>query len=84
MSRCVCDTIRAVSHQVDHNAELQAGLLNSWNFDMEAALISAGWSLSRAEKLLQRLKEKKQAEMGIRCVKCYIQVCIPLMCFENK
>src|SRR6266576_3810785 len=64
-SRCVCDTIRSASHQVDHSTGLHAELLSSWAFDMEAAPIFTGWSRSRTEKLPQRLKEKKQAEMGI-------------------
>jgi hypothetical protein len=40
-SRCVCDTIRAASHQVDRNAGLHTELSNGWDFDMEAALFYA-------------------------------------------
>jgi len=58
-SRCICDTIRDASHQVDHGAGLHVESSSSWDFDMEAAPIYAGWSRSRVEKLLQWLKEKK-------------------------
>jgi ribonuclease BN (tRNA processing enzyme) len=73
MSRCVCDTIRATLHHVDHSAGLHAELLSSWDFDMKAAPIYAGWSRSRTEKLLLRLKEEKeQAEMSILLCKSAI------------
>jgi hypothetical protein len=61
MSRCVCDTIRAASHHVDHCAGLHAQLLGSWDFDMETAPIYAGRTRSRAEK--KRKREKAMARL---------------------
>jgi hypothetical protein len=76
--RCVCDMIRAASHQVDHNAGLGFRRGNGTDLCWVVSIQGGGIATT-----VEREKESRHGHSS--CVKCYIQVYIvPKKCYNRR